>query len=179
MGPVETERLVLRPFDDSDIDVLFAIQGDPQHMRHTHWAESREACAQWMRSYETRRAVDGFAPWVILRREDRRIVGWGGLNVDPHAPDWGVEVSYFIAQDCENKGFATELVRASLRHGFADLELEKIGAFAMRDNHASIRVLEKCGFKFLRYERILQRNHYELRIEDWQGNGYQSLVRET
>jgi RimJ/RimL family protein N-acetyltransferase len=37
----------------------------------------------------------------------------------------------------------------------------------MPENRASARVLEKCGFKFLCYERILQRNHYALRVEDW------------
>jgi RimJ/RimL family protein N-acetyltransferase len=167
MSALETERLDLRPFEDSDIDVLFAIQGDREHMRHTFWAESREACAQWMRNYESRRAVDGFAPWVLVCRGDGRIVGWGGLNLDPRAPEWGVEVSYFIAQTCERKGFATELVHASLTHGFTDLAFEKIGAFAKMDNHASIRVLEKCGFKLLRYEPALDRNHYELRREEW------------
>jgi ribosomal-protein-alanine N-acetyltransferase len=103
MSVIDTERLILRPFDDSHIDALYAIQGDREHMRYTFWAESRDACAQWMRGYENRRAIDGFAPWVIVRQEDSRIVGWGGLNIDPHAPGWGVEVSYFIARECEGR----------------------------------------------------------------------------
>jgi RimJ/RimL family protein N-acetyltransferase len=37
----------------------------------------------------------------------------------------------------------------------------------MPENQASARVLKKCGFKFLRYEPALDRNHYELRTEDW------------
>jgi len=39
--------------------------------------------------------------------------------------------------------------------------------FAMPENRASARVLEKCRFKFLCYECILRRNHYALRVEDW------------
>jgi len=42
-----------------------------------------------------------------------------------------------------------------------------IGAFAKPENHASIRVLEQCGFKFLRYESALERNHHEVRLEYW------------
>jgi [ribosomal protein S5]-alanine N-acetyltransferase len=162
-----TGRLILRPFRDSDVDSLYEIQGDRDHMRHTFWAESRDVCEVWLRSYENRREVDGFAPWTIVNRVDGRVIGWGGLNVDPNAPGWGVEVSYFIHPSCEGRGFVTEIVRASIRHGFAELELPEIGAFAKPENHASIRVLEKCGFKFRRYEPALERNHYELRREDW------------
>ncbi len=35
------------------------------------------------------------------------------------------------------------------------------------DNHVSIRVLEKCGFKLFRHEPALDRNRYELRREEW------------
>jgi len=171
MAVLYTERLILRPFTDSDVDALYAIQGDRDHMRHTFWAESRDACGAWLRQYESLREVDGFAPWTVVRRDDGRIIGWGGLNIDPHAPGWGVEVSYFIGRAYGGCGFATELVRAFLRHGFAELALREIGAFAKPQNHASIRVLDKCGFKFLRYEPSLERNHYEVRREDWSDAG--------
>ncbi len=136
-------------------------------MRFTFWAESRGACESWLRQYENLREVNGFAPWTLLHRADGRVIGWGGLNTDPNAPEWGVEVSYFIHRSYEGRGFASEVVRASLRHGFAALALGEIGAFAKPENHASIRVLEKCGFKFLRYEPALERNHNEVRLEDW------------
>jgi RimJ/RimL family protein N-acetyltransferase len=35
------------------------------------------------------------------------------------------------------------------------------------ENQASIRVLEKCGFTFVRYEPALERNHYQVRQQDW------------
>ena len=76
-------------------------------------------------------------------------------------------MSYFIHQAYQGRGFATELVKCSLHHGFEALGLPQISAFAMPANEASIRVLEKCGFKLLRYEPALQRNHYEVRMDDW------------
>lgn len=171
MNVLYTKRLILRPFKDSDVDSLYDIQGDRDHMRFTFCAESRDACEAWLRSYESRREVDGFAPWTIVLRANGRVIGWGGLNIDPNAPRWGVEVSYFIHPSCEGRGFATEIVGASLRHGFAEHALQEIGAFAMPENHGSIRVLEKCGFKFLRFEPALARNHYEVRREDWSDAG--------
>ena len=162
-----TLRLVLRPFRDSDLDSLYEIQGNRDHMRFTFWAESRAACEIWLRRYEGLRDVNGFAPWTIVHRAEERVIGWGGLNIDPNAPGWGTEVSYFIHPSYEGRGFATEIVWASLRHGFADLSLQEIGAFARPENQPSIRVLEKCGFKFLRYEPALERNHYVVRRDDW------------
>ena len=67
----------------------------------------------------------------------------------------------------QDRGFATDLVKYSLRRGFIDVSLRQIDAFAMAENEASNRVLKECGFKFLRYESVLQRNHYEARLEDW------------
>jgi RimJ/RimL family protein N-acetyltransferase len=135
-------------------------------MKFTFWAESRAACEAWLRRHADGRRVNGFAPWTIVHRQERRVIGWGGLSIDPHAPGWGPEVSYFIHPSCQGKGFATELVRFSLTYGFGKLGLRRIGAFAMPANGASIHVLEKCGLKFLRYEPALERNHYEIRIED-------------
>jgi RimJ/RimL family protein N-acetyltransferase len=157
MTVLHTERLILRPIEDSDLDPLYEIQGDRDHMRLTFWAESRAACEGWLRRYESLREVNGFAPWTTVNREDGRVIGWGGLNTDPSAPGWGVEVSYFIHPSYEGRGFATEIVGASLRHGFAEHALQEICAFAMPENHGSIRVLDKCGFGFLRFEPALAR----------------------
>jgi len=90
------------------------------------------------------------------------VIGWGGLNIDPQAPEWGPEVGYFIHPAYQGRGFASELVHCSLQHGFNDLQLKRIGAFAMPENEASSRVLAKCWFKFLPSEPALLRNHYEL-----------------
>jgi RimJ/RimL family protein N-acetyltransferase len=60
------------------------------------------------------------------------------------------------------RGYATELVRAAVNTGFDVHRFERIAAFARAENGASIRVLTKCGFTFVRFESELDRNHYEL-----------------
>ena len=160
---IETARLVLRPLCDDDVGPLYEIQGDRDAMRFTYAAPSETKCASRLRAHERLRDEHGFAPWVVVLRADDRVVGWGGLGIDPFAPGWGVEVRYFLHPAHWGRGLATELVRASLRHGFETLSLPAIGAFARPDNAASIRVLEKCGFGLLGYEPALERNHYEVR----------------
>lgn len=158
---------MLRAFAESDIDALYEIQGNRAHMTNTYWAESRAASSDWLRRYAVGLTAYGYAPWTVVLRAQQRIVGWGGLNVDPNAPGWGTEVSYFIHPAYAGLGLATELVVASLAYGFADLELPAIGAFASPANAASLRVLEKCGFRLLGYEPTLERNRYEIRRQDW------------
>lgn len=167
MSELHTSRLVLRDFRDSDVDPLYEIQGDRDHMRFTFWAESRAVCEKWLRRYADAQRANGFAPWTIVHRLEERVIGWGGLNIDPNAPEWGTEVSYFIHPAYQGRGLATEVVQCSLRHGFKEIGLRQIGGFTMPQNQASARVLKKCGFQFLRYEPTLDRDHYDLRREDW------------
>lgn len=153
-------RLLLRAFRDEDVDPLYEIQGDPHTMRYSFRPASRDACARWLDAQAERREVQGFAPWTVVLRAERRVIGWGGLGVDPYAPEWGVEVSYFFHPAYWGRGYATELVQHALAHGFGPLGLDRVVAFARPSNAASIRVLEKCGFRWVAYEPGLERNHY-------------------
>ena len=105
---------------------------------------------------------------MVLRAEGR-VIGWGGLNVDPFEPGWGIELSYYLHPMHWGQGYATELVRATLQHAFATLDLEAVGAFVRPANVASARVLEKCGLTLQGYEPRLERNRYEIRRRAWRG----------
>lgn len=158
-----TPRLRLRPLQPGDVPGLYAIQGNPQAMRYTHCAPSLDDCARRLQAFEDSRAVNGLAPWVALDRADDRVVGWGGLAVDPFDPGWGTELLYFFDPACWGRGYATELVRAALDHAFGPLALAEVDAYAMAENQASIRVLQKCGFAFLWHEPALARHRYRVR----------------
>jgi RimJ/RimL family protein N-acetyltransferase len=164
---IETARLTLRPFQDTDVDPLYEIQRDPEAMRYTFCAPSRAESERRLRAYANLLEALGYAPWTVVLRPESRIIGWGGLNVDPYDPGWGVEVAYFFHPAYWGRGFATELVQESLKQGFTWHNLETVGAFAHCDNAASIRVLEKCGFRFIGFEPQLNRNRYRIEREQW------------
>jgi [ribosomal protein S5]-alanine N-acetyltransferase len=142
---LQTAHLVLRPFVLDDVPALYEIQGNPAAMRFTYVAPSIEACRARLVAYEAMRQLNQFAPWTVLTRDAGRVIGWGGLGVDPSDPDWGPEVSYARHPSYWGRGFAKELVQQSLVHAFHDLGLSDVSAFAMPENAASVRVLEKCG----------------------------------
>lgn len=168
---VHTPRLHLRPLRDADLAPLYAIQGDREAMRFTFCARTPQESEENLRGWAAQLETHGVAPWVAVLRDDDRVVGWGGLGVDPHEPGFGIEVGYFLHRDTWGRGLATELVGASLRHAFETLGLEWVGAFVRPENAASLRVLEKCGFQLLRYVPELERNQYEVRRAGWLAGG--------
>jgi ribosomal-protein-alanine N-acetyltransferase len=165
--PVETARLTLRHFQEADVDGLYEIQRDKDAMRYTFCSPSRAESERRLRAYAALLEELGYAPWTVILRAESRIIGWGGLNVDPFDPGWGVEVAYFFHPSYWGRGFATELVQAALEQGFTQHGLETIGAFAHRENIGSIRVLEKCGFRFTGFEPQLNRNRYRIDQGEW------------
>lgn len=169
MPPVETQRLTLRAFRTEDIDPIYAIQRDQEAMRYTYTAPSRADCAHRLRTYAALESTLGFAPWTVVLRAEDCVIGWGGLSIDPFDPGWGVEVSYAFHPAYWGQGYATELVRASIQHGFDTLALPTIGAFVQPENGASARVLEKCGFARVGYEAQLARERYEIQRSAWLG----------
>ena len=162
-----TARLLLRAPESVDADALFAIQGNSEAMRYTFCAPGLEATAAHLESYAARFAEDGFAPWTAVLAPEDRIVGWGGLNKDPNAPEWGVEVAYYIDPAFWGRGLATELVSESLALAFDGLGLPEVGAFAKPENAASVRVLLKAGFERVRFVPELERDKYRISNDSW------------
>ena len=165
---VRTRRLLLRASRDDDVDALYAVQGDREAMAHTWWAPDREAVAARLEAYAARHAGDGFSPWTAELRDGGEVIGWGGLCVDPFDPAWGPEVAYFVHPRLWGRGLASEIVEAALALAFRELALPAVGAFARPQNAASLRVLEKQGFRFVRYLPDMDRNQYAIDQERYQ-----------
>jgi [ribosomal protein S5]-alanine N-acetyltransferase len=150
----------LRPYRADDAAALFAIQRDPVAMRFTHVATSLESSAARFAAWESMRKRHGFAPWVVRDARNEKVIGWGGVGIDPDDPVWGAEVVYFFHPSLWAKGFATELTRTAMAAAFDEWRLARLAAFTHPDNSPSARVLQKCGFVCQGWEPRLQRDHY-------------------
>lgn len=157
---IETDRLLLRPPRLADVPQLFEFLGDAEAMRFTHVDRSLRQCRRRIAVHERRRRRDGCAPWTVLEKADDRIIGWGGLYIDPFDPGWGIEVGYYFRPDVWGRGYATELVQASLTVADDELQLPEVHAFAKIENIGSQRVLKKCGFREVRFVPAMARTLY-------------------
>jgi len=152
---LETSRLILRPFEPSDAQAAFEWFGDPIVMRFTPSGpdESIEETRTRLAGYENHQRAHGFSKWLILERDSGIAIGDSGLFVLPEY-SW-VDLGFRFAQPFWGKGLATEVASAWVRVAFNEFRVGHVGAFVHPKNLASIRVLEKVGFRAERRDMVM------------------------
>lgn len=146
---IETERLVLREWEASDAEALFAFASDAETMRYIGDCRPWESVARahaWLVRVRSSYAERGYGPWAVAERATGRVVGSCGFSFLPNLGE--LDFGYVFARDTWGKGYATEAARACLRYGFEELGFEEIPASVDPGHGASRRVLEKLGFEF-------------------------------
>ncbi len=151
---LETERLILRRLQKSDVDDVFAYASDPEVARHVMWNAhaSREESEIFLRMVVGQYRRGAEAPWGIVLKEEDRIIGTCGF-ITWHPAHARAEVGYAIGRHYWNRGYTTEAVWAVLAFGFETLGLYRIEAICKVPNVASARVMEKLR---MTYEGILR-----------------------
>jgi len=146
---LETPRLLVRPFFESDLDWFLALRADAEVVRYLGGPlNTPEFAAKRLKYYIDHHAQHGYAMGVVSLKPSAAPIGWGGLQ---HLDDGDeIEVGYAFARAYWGRGLATELAEAWLRFGFDRLGVDRIVAVADPENTASQRVMEKLG---MRYEK--------------------------
>ncbi|WP_199512125.1 GNAT family N-acetyltransferase [Nucisporomicrobium flavum] len=144
---LHTARLRLRPFDDSDVDELFALHSDADVLRFWDappWTE--RARAERFIAVCRQMAEDGSGSRpAVVRASDGSFLGWCGLSRwDPDHRS--ASLGYCFGKAAWGHGYATEAAGALLRWAFDTLDLNRVQAECDTRNGASARVLEKLGF---------------------------------
>ncbi len=143
--PIETERLALRRLEPNDMDTYFErIYSDKEVMRTLPSGApiSRDTFDSAIPAFMIEHwEKHGFGPWVVVARNEDRLLGHCGLKYWPGTQD--VEVLYALERPAWGLGIATEAARASVRFGFRELGLDRIIAGVLPHNAGSRRVLEK------------------------------------
>jgi [ribosomal protein S5]-alanine N-acetyltransferase len=144
--PLLTERLVLRPHEESDVEFMVVLNADPEVNRFTPDGPLEvEAAMKIVLSLQRQFRERRMGRFVVLLKESGEPLGWCGLK--PTAVEQRADLGYRFAQRWWGQGFATEAARACVRYGFDELSLERLTAEADVGNVRSVRVLEKLGFR--------------------------------
>jgi ribosomal-protein-alanine N-acetyltransferase len=88
--------------------------------------------------------VLGFGPWTVIDRGGRVVVGSAGF-VGPPTPTGSIEIGFGIDPDHRRRGYASEAAEALLGWALDQPKVRRVIATCERDNHPSVRVLEKVG----------------------------------
>ncbi len=149
---METERLFLKFYVATDKADLIALFTDAAVMKHVGEGVLTKAQAEiwWQKLFERLYPQD-FKIWAVFAKENSRYVGHAGIYPRPtRKEDW--EFVYFLNQKSWGKGYATEIARRIIEFAFKDLNLREVFATVDDDHSVSVRVLEKAGMKFERFE---------------------------
>jgi RimJ/RimL family protein N-acetyltransferase len=145
---IETERLVLRDWQDRDRAPLIAMNQDPAVRAHLGPIQT---------AAETHAAVDrliavaaahGHTFWAIERRGDAEFLGFCGLKIAPEGIDGiegATEIGWRLRRDAWGYGYAREAALACLAWGWANLPVDRIIAITTPANTASWGLMLRLG----------------------------------
>ncbi|WP_019506333.1 GNAT family N-acetyltransferase [Pleurocapsa sp. PCC 7319] len=157
---LETSRLILRQLCQDDEDNLVTLDSDSEVMRFINGGipSSREAIAEnflpYAMGYYDKDENLGF--WAIIEKSSNEFIGWIFLRPESDfkllqqlnlAESDAVELGYRLRKQSWGKGYATELAKALVNRSFTESNINKIVAWALSENKASIRVMEKTGLE--------------------------------
>jgi RimJ/RimL family protein N-acetyltransferase len=144
--PIETLRLSLEPFQESDGDALYVMERDPEVKQYAGGVLTRRQTEKLLKKFIQSVSKTGWGAIAIKVRETNQIVGlcgFYGTDVPNEA-----EIFYGLARDAWGQGYATEAGKALVVAGTQQGGLSSIIAPVHPENVRSIRVLEKIGMTF-------------------------------
>ena len=171
---LRTERLLLRPFEFSDVDDVLAYASEPDVGQYLSLP----------RPYKRDHAVEFVARQVLAEWSTRpafaivfegHVVGGIGLSINRRHDS--AELGYALAKPQWGRGLTPEAARAVVGWGFERYALNKVGAYAALNNRRSWRVMEKLG---MTREAVLRSNaklwdeyvddvYYGVLRREWEG----------
>jgi len=156
---LETERLILRNWQESDVEHYLALASDvgyhcftrPGRFMVQNAKEAKARVRERMLLFD-RRKLGKFPIFLKKSRptETGEFIGTCGIEPFNLEEQPELELGYRLRLNFWGKGYAKEAATAMLKYGFDDLRLPKIMAFVLPQNRASVRILEQLGFQYLR-----------------------------
>ena len=155
---IETERLILRPWRESDTDDLYEYAKDPDVGIHAGW-KPHESLDESRSIVELFMSGSAGIVWAIENKSDGKVIGSVGLHKRSRlklAHD--LELGYVLSKQYWGAGIMTEATSAVVRHAFTSLGAETLAVSHFDGNERSRRVIEKLGFRYVRkYEKSYKR----------------------
>jgi aminoglycoside 6'-N-acetyltransferase len=147
--PLETIRLILRPFRETDAQAFSDYRSDPQVALYQGWAAP----------YPLEQAVEFVAEMVaknpgqpgqwyqiaLERKEDSRLIGDCSFHLNEDGRQ--AEIGFTLASSAQGQGYAAEAVDCLLKALFGDLQLHRVFANVDPANTRSINLLTRLGFR--------------------------------
>ena len=150
MKLAETERLIIRNWEDRDRDLFHEINSDDTVMAFFPMRRSRAESDELFDMIRAMIADTGYGFPAVELKDNGEAIGFTGLNKVYSAdikPDGTPELGWRMAAQYWGKGYATEAARAMIALAFDERGHDQLVSFAVADNHRSTAVMERLGMK--------------------------------
>ena len=175
---LETERLILRPYEITDAQDLHELASQPEVLEYIPdepmSLERAKEIITWLRDCYPKNTTAKIIKWTLATvwRESGKVIGSCGLGPLDFSAD-ETELFYAFRKEYWGMGLATEASQAILKYAFETIKVERLVAATMPANVASTKVAEKLGFRFRRKVTGLSGE-----FADYEGDLYYDLTRE-
>ncbi|HKU23474.1 MAG TPA: GNAT family N-acetyltransferase [Terriglobales bacterium] len=159
----ETERLSAYHLQPEHFALLLAMHQDPATMATLGGVRSEQQTRDYLRSFLAHWEENGFGMWLLYNRAPQ-FVGRAALRRMELGGQMEVEVGCALLAPFWRQGLAGEIVAALVEIAFKRLELRDLVGFALPDNRASIRILDKLGFGYEKDIEYAGRRHVLYRL---------------
>lgn len=166
---IETERLVLRPWRESDLNDFFeyaSVDGVGEMAGWKHH-ESIETSKEILKTFISNKNI-----FAIVYKDNNKVIGSLGIHnswvndEDEYRRLKAKEIGYVLSKDYWGKGIMPEAVKRVINFLFDEIKLDAVTICHFLHNHQSKRVIEKCGFKFVRkvklYSMVFKADYEEM-----------------
>ena len=180
---LNTERLSLEPLHPNDLDLCLELFTDPEVVKFAGGLMNVSTIKKEISNWTKRGGNGCIGIWCISDRVSGEKIGSVALLpipieeddtdfdlVEPGTmPDGDIEIGYFLKRSAWGRGFATEACKKMLQFAFQETTLIEVVATLEEKNTASIKVLEKAGFKHHGSRRCYGEDGPDYRIsrEEW------------
>jgi RimJ/RimL family protein N-acetyltransferase len=149
----QSERLLFREFTLDDAELLYELNSDPDVTKYVHEPPTtKENAPEILQNIILPQYKLKLGRWAVHIKYTEEFIGWAGLKYISDRDE--IDLGYRFKKQYWGKGYATEAAKTCISYGFIHLNLERIVAQAHVENVASLKVIQKCGMKFLREDFV-------------------------
>lgn len=146
---LESERLILRRFNDGDLTAFLAYLNDPLVARYQSWDSYTEQQAREVIEKQKTLAPGIPGQWftfAVELKKTKALVGHVALKM-PEQDSLQAEIGFTFAREYHGQGLAFEASARVLGYLFTDLRLHRVTAIADCENEKSVALLERLGMR--------------------------------
>ncbi|AOP32977.1 GCN5 family acetyltransferase [Leptospira tipperaryensis] len=184
---LESERLILREWEEKDHLPFVQMNSDPLVMKYFPKLLTREESEQFITKIQNHFQTFGYGLWVLETKRNKEFLGFTGfMNVTFSSfftPS--IEIGWRLHPSFWSRGYATEAASTCLQHGFSRLKFSEIVSFTSILNERSQSVMKRIGMKEVGFfaHPNLPKDHvlsehvlYKISVPEWSPIGLKSTI---